>query len=947
MFGQEYELDSTVTSYFADFNGDTVADILVQANDSGEESYIIYGAIVGEKVKFLASNKLMLTATIDGNLWSAEAANIVTADVNGDDISDVTLFFKDVSQAYTYFGSKNGIELAGTPSFQYTEQQLPWLANNSDYDAYSGDFNGDGFVDVLTISQEKQPHILMQSNREGQLSVAQIIKKNVKWGKNKAEKLIIKDINNDGKDDVFALANEKEKFHYQMLTDESGFIGKAKKIKNKLKEKYWNNNDFRVITADANNDNLLDLIRLNNMPGGIDENGDEVASEEHADVDDINDDCDQLFYSANGSEGTTCVPWNQATAKEKGARNVSLAMAKSNAEYCLNPYSHNTSIDSEQLLIGDGCETLPPPSTPTSYPSVVGGSYHPIGSTITVSLQAVPLADYYQVFISTYDGGYKLAKTTFNTSASVTVRSTYGYNYIKYSACRFESSCSGLSPYRRIYAYTAPGTPSYLNSNDYSVGTGQGYNLTFAASGGSADGAKYYLQESFDGGDYSTVCTKTRSTWREQSYTCPIAGKSTAGTYRYRVYACNPKNVGCGGTRYSSNVVVTMPVPGPPASFTASPSTLPYGGTTTLNWSKPSNYSGSVYYNIYTKKPGKNRWRWKYNLTSTSIPRGPLNLSGTHDFDIEACNSSGVCGPTKSLSVIVLLPTVATPVISPNGGSHNDSVNVSISTSTNDAIIYYSTDGSPPSTVYTGTFTLTSSKNVKTLAKKTGYNNSAQKSASFTIKQPLVATIDLFEWQPSTVEVGKPATFYWETTNINKCYAPFTQTLERASSGRSGPHVYDKPATKTTKWYCEDIYGNRIPETGYLEATLTIVQGNTTPVISGSPSTSATVGQVYSFTPNAVDADNDTLTFSIINKPAWASFNVRTGEIFGKPQAADVATYSNVVIAVTDGIVAQPVELSPFTLEVMSAVPARKILYIHTDMLGTPVAETNDKGDVQ
>lgn len=76
---------------------------------------------------------------------------------------------------------------------------------------------------------------------------------------------------------------------------------------------------------------------------------------------------------------------------------------------------------------------------------------------------------------------------------------------------------------------------------------------------------------------------------------------------------------------------------------------------------------------------------------------------------------------------------------------------------------------------------------------------------------------------------------------------------------------------------------------------------NSAPTIQGSPSTSVLAGQAYSFQPSASDADGDSLTFSVTNLPAWASFNQSTGRISGTPDAADIATYSNIRVTVSDG----------------------------------------------
>jgi len=80
-----------------------------------------------------------------------------------------------------------------------------------------------------------------------------------------------------------------------------------------------------------------------------------------------------------------------------------------------------------------------------------------------------------------------------------------------------------------------------------------------------------------------------------------------------------------------------------------------------------------------------------------------------------------------------------------------------------------------------------------------------------------------------------------------------------------------------------------------------LAPSNTAPVISGTPPGSVAVGQSYSFKPTASDADGDTLTFSIQNKPAWATFSSSSGQLSGTPQAADVGSYANIIISVSDG----------------------------------------------
>ena len=89
---------------------------------------------------------------------------------------------------------------------------------------------------------------------------------------------------------------------------------------------------------------------------------------------------------------------------------------------------------------------------------------------------------------------------------------------------------------------------------------------------------------------------------------------------------------------------------------------------------------------------------------------------------------------------------------------------------------------------------------------------------------------------------------------------------------------------------------------------------NTAPTITGTPAASVAEGGNYSFTPNAADVDGDALSFSIINKPAWAGFDSHTGSLVGVPGYEDASFYSNIVISVSDGVDIAP--LPAFSIEV-------------------------------
>ncbi|MDY6945213.1 MAG: putative Ig domain-containing protein [Pseudomonadota bacterium] len=101
-----------------------------------------------------------------------------------------------------------------------------------------------------------------------------------------------------------------------------------------------------------------------------------------------------------------------------------------------------------------------------------------------------------------------------------------------------------------------------------------------------------------------------------------------------------------------------------------------------------------------------------------------------------------------------------------------------------------------------------------------------------------------------------------------------------------------------------------------LPAFAITVQGpnNRAPTISGSPATSVQATQTYTFQPTGSDPDRDPLVYRINNRPRWATFSTASGRLSGTPAAADVGTYANLIISVSDGRVSTA--LAAFTITV-------------------------------
>ncbi|MEP7243285.1 MAG: putative Ig domain-containing protein [Gammaproteobacteria bacterium] len=104
---------------------------------------------------------------------------------------------------------------------------------------------------------------------------------------------------------------------------------------------------------------------------------------------------------------------------------------------------------------------------------------------------------------------------------------------------------------------------------------------------------------------------------------------------------------------------------------------------------------------------------------------------------------------------------------------------------------------------------------------------------------------------------------------------------------------------------------------------------NAAPKISATPRTSVTVGTAYSFQPTASDANNDKLTFSIANKPSWASFSTSTGKLAGTPSSSNVGTTKSIVIKVSDGKASA--SLGAFSLSVTTTQVASRAVTVDWD----------------
>ena len=158
-------------------------------------------------------------------------------------------------------------------------------------------------------------------------------------------------------------------------------------------------------------------------------------------------------------------------------------------------------------------------------------------------------------------------------------------------------------------------------------------------------------------------------------------------------------------------------------------------------------------------------------------------------------NGKVYVGTANQISVYGLLSgltNAATPVITPASESFTSSIQVSISDSTSGATIYYTTDGSTPTTnsnKYSGPFTVSSTETITAAAIATGYLQSTSATQTYTLSTQVLAPIfspsptNYTTTQTVTITDATPGSTIYYTTDGSTPVAGGGGTTKVYSSG--------------------------------------------------------------------------------------------------------------------------------------------------------------------
>ena len=511
--------------YVGDFNGDGQRDVFLQGKSEDTLNQILMGTETGK------ITALVTGADVDFSKETFRSdgySQIVVGDFNGDSIDDLLSLAPSNNQAEIIFGGENvfnelirePVDITGKVNFDL----------NGDTQLYSGDFNGDGLDDILIVSPNASSFVIYHASYNKNLT---FIRQNViDLNTEHRRSIFIDDYNGDGFADIVAFPVEPNFPHLVYLADSKGTFST-----NDLKEFTvapenldWSTNNNTLLTFRNAEDGSIDIIRLKNSVGGIDEEGNTLDENEEVTIQTLEElnanSCLQIAYSP-GSELTeyTCAPWFKK----------------------IEPQTKD--ISDAPSFVGDEGE---PPYTPYYAPNVAGGSYHKINTSYTVTGLSVGGTEDYYMQESTDNSSY-----TYVGGKSVTrTQSSAGYRYYKYKACN-EYGCSGFSPYLRIYIYTNPEPVVSFSATPSAIYSGQSSALSWTTAGGMTLPGTYVLQVKKPGSSsYTSLGSKSQYVGSPFSY--PVTPSSGAGTYSYRIKACNPNNL-CGGWSTASVVQVNRP----------------------------------------------------------------------------------------------------------------------------------------------------------------------------------------------------------------------------------------------------------------------------------------------------------------------------------------------------------------------------------------------------
>ncbi len=264
----------------------------------------------------------------------------------------------------------------------------------------------------------------------------------------------------------------------------------------------------------------------------------------------------------------------------------------------------------------------------------------------------------------------------------------------------------------------------------------------------------------------------------------------------------------------SAAYVITVPAAATP-TFTPAAGTYSTAQSVTISDATPG---ATIYYTTNGATP----------TTASAVYGGPISVSATQTLKALAVASGFSNSAVASATYTIVAPAAATPTFSPAAGTYSTTQSVTISDSTPGAVIYYTANGTTPTTAsaaYGGPISVSATQTLKALAVASGFSNSAVASAAYVITVPAVA-VPVFTPAAGTYSTAQSVTIsdttsgaviYYTTdgttpTTSSAAYtAPISVSATQTPQGhRSGERVHQqRGGERDVQYRCRSTGGER------------------------------------------------------------------------------------------------------------------------------------------
>jgi hypothetical protein len=237
----------------------------------------------------------------------------------------------------------------------------------------------------------------------------------------------------------------------------------------------------------------------------------------------------------------------------------------------------------------------------------------------------------------------------------------------------------------------------------------------------------------------------------------------------------------------------------PPAAapvFSLADGTYNAAQTFTISDSTPG---ASIYYTTNGSNP----------TSQSTLYTGPITLSSESNLIAAALAPGGSLSPVAKAWYDFVFPTSA-PVISPPGGTYSAIPSVTLTDSTPGATIYYTTDGSYPTTsspVYSGPVSAPEGTQITAMASATGYSIGPGSMAVYTVIAPAPSITP----QSGTFQNKATVTITDAVPGATLYYTSDGSTPSTSSAVYSGPITVSPAQTSTEVYRAMAVAGGYLP----------------------------------------------------------------------------------------------------------------------------------------